>query len=193
MSDQPDNIVLPDAEETALIEFESQTATLNVAHVAANTVADALDYLHSIGADSGALDDIHGGASDLLLAAEQLSTSLYGAVSMAKTFREQRDEFRVALAEFKHAVEKADTSVPEVEEFWSIVEQANMDWLSYSFDDWGRLVDELTVVTPLTEEESIDLVKVLGSEELPTDHALWDTLRDWIADAKRVIDEERGS
>lgn len=193
MSDQPDNIVLPDAEETALIEFESHDVVLTAAHLAATTVGEALDYLYSVGADSGALDDIHGGASDLLLAAEQLSTALRGAVSMAKTFREQREDIRLAHAEFKHAVEKADTSVPEVEEFWAIVEQANMDWLSYSFDDWGRLVDELTVVTPLNEEESVDLVKVLGSEELPMNHALWDTLREWIANAKQIIEEERGS
>lgn len=193
MSDQPD-IILPDEDETALIEMELHDGTITAAHLAATIVAEALDYLYAAGADTGAIDDIHGGASDLLLAAEQLSAALSGAVTVAKTFRTQREEARQALDEFKLAVEGADTTVPEIQQLWSNIEEMAMDWLSYSlFDEWDRLVEELINVTPLTEHEARELTNVLGSEELPLNHALWDTLRDWIAAARQVINEERNT
>lgn len=146
-----------------------------------------LDILNDEAADPDALNAIHNNAVTLLDSQQRLATAFMTTLELAKALKDQREQARQRLADLKEAIDNADTSVPEIESLWEMVEESNMEWLMYSFDDeWERPVEDLINTTPLDEDEAHSLINVLIGQDLPQDHYLWDELRDWIRRAEET-------
>lgn len=182
----------PVADEAAqLTALVTQVSALPAPSVAGDLITDAINFLFENGAADKkvVLDDIYTSASALVTAVQQTTQAFTATMSIAQTLRKQREEARQALETLKHAVETADTSVPEINELWDsiadLINEENMECIWDVADNY--IAESISDNTPLTWSETHTLLDLLQGGEIEPDHYLWDVLRDWMRRASEFL------
>jgi hypothetical protein len=181
-----------DTTETELAVLEETVRHLPVPTQAAELIADALNFLAENGAghQAAVLDDVYDATSTMLQTAQQLDQGFRASLNIAKTLRQQREDARQALADLKKALDEADLNNDDVAQLWEAAEECfNEEQMWYIWDVmYEEVTERIWNSTPLSFEESRDLLNALTEEWIDSEHYLWNDLRDWLRRIKETAD-----